>query len=66
MFMPRLNMYDASIRPPCFEIFVMKVTFPKFHSFHRLFCARRITATRESLFQKLARRRNATAPFFVT
>ena len=41
-----------------------KVTCPQFPSFNRSFCARRINATRESLFQKLARRNNATPPPF--
>ena len=52
---------DVSFRTPCFEILV---TFPSFPSLNRLFCARRINATRESLFQKLARRDNATSLFF--
>ena len=41
-----------------------KVTFPQFPNFNCLFCARRINATGESLFQKLARRINATSSFF--
>ena len=45
---------------PVFNFSSWKVTFPQFRSFNRLFCARRINATREPLFQKLARRNNAT------
>ena len=48
---------------PVLKFSLWKVTFQPFSSFNRIFCARRIIATRESLFQKLARRDNATPPF---
>ena len=54
---------DVSSRLPVLNFSSWKVTFPQFPSFNRSFRARRINATRESLFQKLARRNNATFPF---
>ena len=61
---------DVSSRPPCFEIFVMEghisTISHKFLVLIAFFCARRINATRESLFKKLARRNNATSTFLVT
>ena len=54
----------AAMLRPCFAIFVAEShisTISKFVS--SFFCARRINVVRESLFQKLAQRNNATPPF---
>ena len=51
---------DVSSRPPCFEIFRHGRSHVRnFPVLIYRFCARRVNATRESLFQKLARCNNA-------